>query len=253
MPKLDTFFLSDLDNHEEEEKTHRLVKLKSDAPKYGEKVGPVEGDEIMQGTEGLIYTAMLVSDDYDNPKHCTPEGGLKTRRPMPQVRARDFFSSLARTKQGKWVFNGILNGWPALTSLQLLKMEYVYSQRSLAFAKTYWTASEEKNDDPPYFPEAGTTFFLETPKSVRITLRKPEWSSIGYSEDSPGFFFWFSPFRAKGPRIAHGENSVKALEEDGRNSRAVRAHLVAHRYAKKRGESAKDKLTYHTAVLLEYV
>ena len=229
---------------------HALARFKSDLPRYGEKVSPEQGDEIMKGEGGLIYHALLVSDDYFDPKHCTKEGNLKTRRPMPQVRCRDFFSSLTKTKEGKWVFNGVLNGWPALTSLQLLKMEYVYMQKAVTFAKQYWKAGEEGTEEAPYFPEAGMAFFLQTPTSVRITLRKPAWSSFGYSEDSLGFFFWFS-LRPDGPRIAHGENAVRAIEQDGANAKAVRAHMIAHRYARKKGESAKDRLTYHTAVLLE--
>lgn len=229
-----------------------LTRCKSDLPRYGEKISPEHGDKIMKGEGGLIYHAFLVSDEYYEPKHCTEEGSLKSRRPIPQVRARDFFSSLTKTKEGKWVFNGVLNGWPALTSLELLKMEYVYNHKGLTLSKQYWGIGENGSSENPYFPEAGMTFFLQTPTSVKITLRKPAWSSIGYSKHSRGFVFWFA-LRPDGPRIAHGENMVKAIERDGLDARAVRAHVITHRYAKKNGESAKDRLTYHAAVLVEYV
>ena len=229
---------------------HGLTRCGSDKACYGEKISPEKGDEIMEGDNGLVYYAILVSDEYCDPKHCTEDGSLKSRRPMPHVRTRDFFASLAKTEEGKWVFNGVLNGWPALTTLELLKMEYVYKEKGIMLSKVYWESGEGGSSESPYFPEAGLAFFLKKPTSVRITLRKPAWSSVGYSEESRGFFFWFV-LRPDGPKVAHGENTVSAIEEDRLDAKAVRAHVITHRYAKEDGESVKDKLTYHAAVLVE--
>jgi hypothetical protein len=47
-----------------------------------------------------------VTDDYYDPKHCTPDRKLKPRRPTPHMRASELFGDgrLTRTRDGRWIF-----------------------------------------------------------------------------------------------------------------------------------------------------
>ena len=124
------------------------------------------------------------------------------------------------------------------------------------------------------------------PKSVRATLRMPNWSSQGWSATSPGAVFWAALERAQGPKMVYGDDMVRAIEQDvqagaadaeapsspmswGRmkshilngmpNRRnllrtmpqATNAHMIAHRYTVEY-ESTKDMLTWHAFVLMEW-
>ena len=73
----------------------------------------------LAGVQGLVWHAQVVRDDFQDPKHCLPDGSLKPRRPVPQVRSSDFFPKLRLTEKGKWVFPGSLNAWPALRNLEV--------------------------------------------------------------------------------------------------------------------------------------
>lgn len=73
----------------------------------------------LAGVQGLVWHAKVVRDDFQDPKHCLPDGSLKPRRPVPQVRSSDFFPKLRLTENGKWVFPGPLNAWPALRNLEV--------------------------------------------------------------------------------------------------------------------------------------
>ena len=47
-----------------------------------------------------------MTDDYYDPKHCTPDRELKPRRPTPHMRASELFGDgrLMRTRDGRWIF-----------------------------------------------------------------------------------------------------------------------------------------------------
>ena len=59
---------------------------------------------------------------YLNPKHLTKDGQLKPRRPLPHVMESDFFDSIVETDDGRFIFSGILNGWPAMTELEVISI-----------------------------------------------------------------------------------------------------------------------------------
>ena len=61
----------------------------------GEAEAEVGRGLASQGQEGGIeFHAVIVSDAYSG-KHCFPESGqLKLRRPLPQIRAKGFFSQV---------------------------------------------------------------------------------------------------------------------------------------------------------------
>jgi len=178
---------------------------------------------------------------------------------------------------GFYTLQGELNGWSGLTNLELLSVTCRVPGISGAVIKRIWKQGQSA---PLKMPDV-------LPKSVRLTLRQESWSARGWSKDSPGFVFWAALERAQGPRLLHGENMISGIEEDveqGKESKdsfiapmspwssvkkkigsgmlkagnvfskmpqATKAHMVAHRYASAK-ESAKDQLTYHALLLLEW-
>lgn len=119
----------------------------------------------------------------------------------------------------------------------------------------FWDA-DRKDSKAPSFPVG--------PRSVRVTLRSPPWSKRGWTSDSPGFVWWYEAQRTLGARLSHGEDMIRNLRDDvnagtrfGADGMptATHVHHFAHRYARpgKGGhETAKQKLTYHGAILLEW-
>lgn len=90
----------------------------SKMPKYRIPLTPEEASEH-KAHGGLLWEVRIFKDGYKNKKYLTPSGQLKPRRAIPQVYASDFFSSLNKTDDGRWVFKGALNGWPALTNMEV--------------------------------------------------------------------------------------------------------------------------------------
>lgn len=227
--------------------------------KYGDPACAKDIAEIYpRGSGGLVWHVQLVSDDWiGNEKDCTPEGEIRARRPTLPVREKDFFKSLVRTQDGRWMFSGVLNGWPALTCLEVRSITCkvkgrVYGTR----IKRVWDAA--RSSEPPFYPRAV--------KSVRATLVSPPWSARGWSKSSPGCVWWFFSQREEkrgGAVLRYGEDMIRfvrnerVVNERGSTNdaepRATRAHLFAHRYARgKKRETKKDKVTYHAAVLIEW-
>lgn len=176
-----------------------------------------------------------------------------------------------------------LNGWSGLDELELLSITTKYRSRlgGVKRVRRLWVASPSA--DKPKL--SGGTFR----GSVRATLRAPAWSEIGWTRRSPGLVFWYAPFynasrdRVVGrdaaededekvadedddaarrpvergtetrPSFFFGEDIVDAAERNDlvRRATCVRAHLFAHRYANDH-ETIKDRLTYHSIVLLEW-
>ena len=231
---------------------------------YGKPVNSEEAASLCPpGKAGLIIHATIMpdsaSDGGDASKHkgkyetkFLPDGSIKPRRGPPLAWECDFFSSLVQTPDGRWVFSGVLNGWPGLQILELRSVTArVPGKLSNGFkakiARSYDAKTAASNAPKPSYPKGE--------KSVRVTLRLPAWSTEGYTESAAGFVWWYFQTRPQ-PTLAHGENIVAALAagprgKNGGSPRAVRAHLFAHRYAKKK-ESAKDKMLYHAAILLEW-
>lgn len=90
-------------------------------------------------------------------------------------------------------------------------------------------------------------------KAARATLRSASWTTKGWSATSPGTVWWFHAQREAGPRVMHGTNMIRGVREDGDVPECVLAHVFSHRYARgAKPETRKDKLTYHSAVLLEW-
>eukprot|EP00939_MAST-03C_sp_MAST-3C-sp1_P001566 g1566.t1 len=209
---------------------------------------------------GLIWHCQLYPGHFRSKKHCLPSGKLKSRRPRPQAYVADFLSSLVLTKDGRWVFSGALNGWPALTNLEVIS---ITGKKRLRSVRRYWIKKKNDRSRPTIPPGLS---------SIRATLRAPSWTDIGWSRDSPGLVFWYAPHynaadkesfatessketesSSSAPRFYFGTEILAAVPKSNleRNAKCVRAHHYAHRYANDH-ESIKDKLTYHAVVLLEW-
>eukprot|EP00808_Paulinella_micropora_P006172 g30807.t1 len=210
---------------------------------YGCPLSPKDAAKaVPPGTVGLVWHAQLLSDD------CDP-ALLKPRRPIPAVRQSDFFSSLTQTEDGRWIFNGVLNGWPALRHMELRAITCKARGLASSYIKRFW---EFGSKDKPSFPAKG--------KSIRVTLRAPAWSMMGYSRTSPGHAWWFHNRHAErgGPKLLYGTDKIADVQRQASRfgeevATATRAHLFHHRYARgDKPETTKNSLTYHAALLLEW-
>lgn len=177
---------------------------------------------------------------------------LKPRRASLPVFVSDFYSSLTRVdgpKGPRFIFHGILNGWPSLNNFEVMAIdrrrdnEFVGPKALLTGQRVWkhmWSAVDEgRKGIDPIIKEKGLLF--------RATLRGPDWSSKGWSLESPGFAFWYEP-QSPEPKLNYGTKMIDALHDD---PICKNVHMVAHRYAVKK-ETPKDMLTYHAFVLLEW-
>ena len=206
--------------------------------KASERMPPEEG--------GFKWQAIIVPDKFIiegkllrglKPRDFDLERkAIKPRRATPPVFLSDLVSSL--TKVGhRYIFYGVLNGWPALRCLELVAVE---QKRQIPGWKEVWSVDDEgARGIPLTFPDRNQIY--------RATLRGAPWTSHGWSKDSPGFVFWYEAQRREGPRITYGTNILKKVDD----GKCTHIHMVAHRYAVKR-ESPKDLLTYHSVCLLEW-
>ena len=247
---------------------------------------------------GLVWTAKLV-----------PEGtSIKPRRGMPfPVTTKDFLSSVKRigtpaveaqaeagyddlwdrdqrsnniqeeendVPEARWVFKGVLNGWPGLTLLEvqrvsarepksLLKKLYslassTSNSSSMDQSRTIWDSFDDGNVKGVELADALNEYQGQNDKSEMIVeLRAPIWSSQGWSKDSPGFIFW-----AEGPTVDNPAPSnlkltygtdIKKSNVGDIDPACTMVHMINHRYASpKKPESAKDRLLYHSFALLEW-
>lgn len=159
----------------------------------------------------------------------------------------------------RYVFSGVLNGWPGLTTLELLSIQ---CRGKIPRWSTRWSHDVHGRAGlAPSFPE--------DMQEVRATLRAPPWSAHGWSQTSPGFVFWYEPEDCRPPgagdgdgdggaRLRYGTDIAAQVEEDRAAGlpapRCRRVHMVSHRYARgvAKKESSKDRLTYHSVILLEW-
>jgi hypothetical protein len=177
--------------------------------------------------------------------------------------------------QVRYIFSGVLNGWPSLRQFELIEID---KKRSLGplhppdYFHTlrhtwsrYWRADKEGKDGiSPAIRDRNRVY--------RAKLRGAPWTSLGWSPESPGFLFWYEAQRESGARVVYGTDAVNEVGNDI----CTMVHMISHRvrtgtglgvqsvfslltkanfvllqYATAR-ETPKDKLTYHSIVLLEW-
>jgi len=107
-----------------------------------------------------------------------------------------------------------------------------------------WKAVWDKKDtvDPSEIVKKNTHHLY------RVTLRGSPWTSFAWKKDNPGFVFWYEPHHAGGPRFTYGMELTRKLSNDI----CTKIHMVSHRYAIGRKESARDRITYHSVCVLEW-
>jgi hypothetical protein len=205
---------------------------------------------------------MCHKNNYDANKKC-----IKPRRSGNIVKSSDFFGSLVKILEeededdfrlyalkSRWAFSGVLCGWPSLTTLELVKIEY---KRALSLQwKTHWDSDENPQDTNPSFP--GGPALTE----VRAVLRMPPYSINGWSRSSPGYVYWFEGNGTRDvPRFNYGTDILKRFQKDrtddeGRlvrpSPKCVKVHMISHRYATGDSVQIRDRLTYHSFALLEW-
>ena len=224
-----------------------MLSDESSEATYGRPLSVEQASERMPPEKGgLKWQAILVPDKFIiegkllrglKPRDFDLEReAIKPRRAVPPIFLRDFVSSLTRVGN-RYIFYGVMNGWPALRCLELVAVE---QKRQIPGWKDIWKTNDEGARGLPL------TLF-DRNQIHRVTLRGAPWTSHGWSKDSPGFLFWYEAQRREGPRITYGTNILKTIDD----GKCTHIHMVAHRYAVKR-ESPKDLLTYHSVCLLEW-
>lgn len=106
--------------------------------KYGAPETPAAAAALVPpSTQGVVWHVQLVADDWHDANACLTSQTfslkavsssvlpIKPRRPVPTVRVSEFASSLVKTEDGRWLFTGVLNGWPGLTALELRHVTHV--------------------------------------------------------------------------------------------------------------------------------
>lgn len=233
--------------------------------RYGSPL-PVEvlKEEISEGKDsGLNWYVQLIPDDFDS-EYATSKKlkglekrnydeesmSIKPRRGMPAAKVDDFFSSVVRIdydndESARWVFSGVLNGWPALTCLELLRIEY---KTTISGWRVHWDSKrvsllENKTkdgtdcgskpngstDSPISTTESVVSLENDDPKrliepsyptkkkqiitNVRAVVRMPSWSKTGYSKGNKGHVFWYESTRPI-PRVIYGQNMIEQCSRE---------------------------------------
>ncbi|CAB9505114.1 expressed unknown protein [Seminavis robusta] len=232
---------------------------------YGHPLSVEEAEKrIPSGAGGLQWHVMLINGDPFhedgnlkkglNPRDFNLETKtIKPRRANLPILATDFYSSLTRVEgpdDPRFIFHGVLNGWPSLQTFEVVKIErkrnkeFVRPSEIIKGQRVWvpiWQAEVEgKQRLDPTITESGLIF--------RLTLRGPGYTSKGWSRKSPGFAFWYQAQLRPEPTLTYGTQMIDQMDP---NAICTNVHMVAHMYARVK-ENAKDKLTYHSCVLLEW-
>ncbi|CAE7654727.1 unnamed protein product [Symbiodinium sp. CCMP2592] len=206
----------------------------------GQPPEPSPAQLASDADDGVVWHAKVFTDDYIHPRDCLPSGEVKPRRPMPVIRQSELLSQLQKVGD-TWILPGPLNGWPSLVNLQLRSI--TQKQRGLlpmtAAVKRIWVEGDE-------LPK-------KLPERCRATFLAPSWMKKGWSKDSAGFVWWFTPRSIRSPCACHfGERLVSTLlTGPHKDAEAVQVHAIAHRYPVD-SETLRDLQTWHVAVALEW-
>lgn len=252
-------------------KSDRHLPSLSVVSAYGHPLSSEEASRrVPAGEGGLHWHSLLINGDPFDISTGKLKRGLnsrdfdldtqriKPRRASLPILAKDFYASLTRVEdergQPRFIFHGILNGWPSLQTMEVIRVQRkrtkeLWGPTALLTGQRVWAhmwsaAKEGAKGEDPILKEKGLLF--------RITFRSPAWSSRGWSPTSPGFAFWYEPQEQPEPLLTYGTDMMRHMEESkDAGSLCTLVHMMAHRYARVH-ENPKDKLTYHSVVLLEW-
>jgi hypothetical protein len=212
---------------------------------------------------GLEWYFEVLADDYNDPKHTLLSGELKPCRPLPQIRASDFFGGLVSRKTDAglvWLYEGnAVNGWSQLVGPLELRSITAKVKRMLqgSYIKRFWDAAANKKRDSNHCPN-----FPKKLKSVRVRVRSPSWSARGWSEDSPGNVFYIALRKDDNLNFCFGINIIEAIRNGSLTDLHIKTpkdtpkvllppipvmqakycHMIAHRYVTK-NTTLKDRVT----------
>lgn len=198
---------------------------------YGKPLSPEEAVKaVPPGDQGLIRYALVLPDNFStngkllsglNKRDFDLENGaIKPRRPSLPITMSELMTSLTRVngEDGpRYIFNGVLNGWPSLRQFELIEIDkkrslgplhppdYFHSIRQTW--SRYWRADKEGK-------EGISPAIKDRSKVYRAKLRGAPWTSRGWSPESPGFLFWYEAQRPEGPRVVYGTNAVRQVGDD---------------------------------------
>jgi len=235
---------------------------------YGHPLSPEEALARMpEGDDGLKWHALVIPDSFfsegrlkkglDLKDFDYGRQEIKPRRPSLPITVDSLFKSLTKIEGSngpRYIFSGVLNGWPALKYFELIKLEQkrqasniIPSPREILKGQISWVPFWRSYVDGA----KGTTPTISDENIVyRATFRAAPWTSKGWSVSSPGFAFWYEPHRpVSEQRVTYGTNMLTQLADS--DSKCTQLHMISHRYAVKR-ESTVDRITYHSIVLLEW-
>jgi hypothetical protein len=167
---------------------------------YGSPLSKEEAAKRMPlGSGGLVWNAIVIPDNF-----CSENGNIlrglnrrdfhvanntasiKTRRPSLPITVTQLFSSLTKIEGTgacpRYIFNGILNGWPSLCTFELIELEKKrsigpltppdYMDSSKLTWAHYWGVDDEVQTEPSILNDAKKIF--------RAKLRGAPWTSMGW-------------------------------------------------------------------------
>ena len=157
---------------------------------YGVPLSPEEAElRVAEGDEGMKWHALVVPDaffsdgklhrDLNKRDFDAEKQEIKPRRPSLPITTSDLFQSLTKVEGEngpRYVFHGVLNGWPALRCFELVKLDQkqqssiIYYPRDLLTGKTTWNRVWKSNVEGlqginPSIPDLTRVY--------RATLRAP--------------------------------------------------------------------------------
>mmetsp|Transcript_26534 Transcript_26534/g.64671 ORF Transcript_26534/g.64671 Transcript_26534/m.64671 type:complete len:484 (+) Transcript_26534:125-1576(+) len=218
---------------------------------------------VPEGKEGLVWHAIVIPDDFivngklvsglNKRDFDLQAHEIKPRRASLPVTQTQLFSALSKVEGSKgprFIFNGVLNGWPGLKTFELVRLEFKRSLGPLVAAPDYmksfakiwghhWSVAQE--GAAGVAPE-----IKDKSKIYRATLRAAPWTREGWAPGNLGHVFWFEA-QKETPTLQYGCSMVATVGDE----KCTAVHMISHRYYVAK-ESAKDKLTYHSVVLLEW-
>jgi len=295
-----SYYSSEDENEQEEEQygdapgkdprctlSYYETKGKIDEGTLLDSIGPNEDG-------GLVYSIHILNQEEDMQP-------IKPRRKAPfPITLKDFESSVTRVgkpsfkrlveegfdelwdrdsrmqtetsdniDEARWIFSGVLNGWPGLRTLEVLKVEYhdgksIFNKNRKTGWKTLWSVGKEGEvgTEPSNMIKELWSNSKSSPK-IRASLRAPNWTSKGWSKESPGFIYWvegqcvqnYDDTATPPLTVTYGTNLLPHFQKKtGGDPLCKRIHMISFRYALGEGkkEKAKDFLTYHSFVLMEW-
>jgi len=196
---------------------------------------------------------------------------IKPRRASLPIMQIEFFDNLTRVTSSSssstyiWYnYDSCLNGWPSLRCFELVSLEErrtvvdsvmsnvmpkrlqllasgaVGSDNSLLWKKV-WDAAINNNSPP--------SSVIDPTLLYRATIRASPWTSYAWAKDNPGFVFWYEPHHQPNSRFTYGMELTKTLSQE---HYCTYIHMFSHRYAVRRRETARDRMTYHSVCVLEW-